>query len=94
MTTIERIRFTVSGRVQGVGFRAWTVARAESLGVVGFVGNRDDGAVVGEVQGEVPAVAEFVRQLQRGPPLAQVAAVATAGIAVAIGSRFLVRRDL
>lgn len=38
-------RLTVRGRVQGVGFRAWTVREAKALGLDGWVRNRRDGTV-------------------------------------------------
>jgi acylphosphatase len=40
-------RFVVTGRVQGVGFRAATRRKAQSLGLTGWVRNRNDGAVEG-----------------------------------------------
>lgn len=72
---VTRCRFVVTGRVQGVGFRAATRAQAEQLGLVGFVGNRADGAVVGEAQGEGPELATLRAWLAAGPRLAQVLAV-------------------
>ncbi|HET8901877.1 MAG TPA: acylphosphatase [Holophagaceae bacterium] len=42
-----RTAFRVTGRVQGVGFRWWAEAQAQSLGLAGFVRNEPDGAVSG-----------------------------------------------
>lgn len=65
-------QFLVSGRVQGVGFRARARQCARDLGCAGWVRNRDDGAVEGLAQGSEQAVAEFVRWLQQGPPMGRV----------------------
>jgi hydrogenase maturation protein HypF len=76
-----RRRFTVSGVVQGVGFRPFVHRIASELGLGGFVGN-DSGAVFLEVQGERPRVAEFGRRLRaEAPPLARITAVSVADVA-------------
>ena len=64
--------FRVTGRVQGVSFRAWTQAQAEARGLEGWVRNTPEGAVEGVVQGPVDAVDDFVARLRSGPPLARV----------------------
>jgi hydrogenase maturation protein HypF len=70
-----RQRFTVTGVVQGVGFRPFVHRIARDLGLAGFVGN-DSGAVFVEVQGEPERLAEFGRRLRaQAPPLAQINAV-------------------
>jgi acylphosphatase len=90
---MRRIRFVVTGRVQGVGFRAYTQVEACRLGLIGFVQNRRDGAVDGEAQGAPERVAEFVQWLHRGPRWANVESVATGELAVADGEvAFEVRR--
>ena len=68
----RRIRFLVSGRVQGVGFRAATVGAARRCGATGFVRNRADGAVEGEAQAAAAAIASFAHWLSHGPALARV----------------------
>jgi acylphosphatase len=62
-----RVAATVRGRVQGVGFRYFVVAAAMRLGVDGWVANAQDGTVHCEVEGDGRAVAELVRELERGP---------------------------
>jgi len=90
---MRRIRFVVTGRVQGVGFRAHTQVEARRLGLVGFVHNRRDGAVDGEAQGAPEGVAELLAWLHRGPRWANVEDVATEELAVADGEvAFDVRR--
>jgi acylphosphatase len=69
---VRRISFVVTGRVQGVGFRASAAAAARRLQLSGFVRNRHDGAVEGHAQGDEAAVASFVQWLHRGPSFARV----------------------
>ena len=64
--------FRVSGRVQGVGFRWWTRARASNLGLRGTVGNRPDGTVEVHVAGDVDTLETFAAELEVGPPMARV----------------------
>ena len=69
-------RVRVTGRVQGVFFRAWSAEEARSLGVTGWVRNTPDGSVEALVEGDEMAVHQFIALLREGPPLAQVAQVA------------------
>lgn len=50
MAIIYAAKFIVTGRVQGVCFRKYTMAKAQQLGVVGFVKNEPDGTVTGECE--------------------------------------------
>ncbi|MBO0838483.1 MAG: carbamoyltransferase HypF, partial [Actinobacteria bacterium] len=73
--TLQRQRLTITGVVQGVGFRPFAVRLATELGLTGFVGN-DARAVFAEVQGPRRAVAEFARRLRSdAPPLALITTV-------------------
>jgi len=65
-------RLVVRGRVQGVGFRASVRARARSLGVVGWVRNRSDGAVELAVEGAPAEVAALESYCGVGPSQARV----------------------
>lgn len=65
----------VSGRVQGVSFRAATRRRALALGLSGWVRNRRDGDVELYACGEPTACAELQQWLWQGPPAARVGSV-------------------
>jgi len=67
-----RRRVRVSGRVQGVGFRAATQAKAEACGVAGWVRNLPDGSVEAALEGEADAVAALVEFCRAGPRLARI----------------------
>ena len=69
---MEAARFFVSGRVQGVGFRASTRYRALELGLAGYARNLADGRVEAFVQGAAKDIETFAKWLQVGPPLARV----------------------
>ncbi len=72
MTSLEVI---VSGRVQGVWYRGWTVDQAHRLGVNGSVRNLPDGTVQVIVCGPSDKVDALLDLLWQGPPLAQVSDV-------------------
>jgi hydrogenase maturation protein HypF len=75
-----RQRFTVTGVVQGVGFRPFVHRVASELGLAGFVGN-DSGAVFVEVQGECAGLDEFARRLRsEAPPLARITGISVADL--------------
>ena len=69
---IETLDVRVTGRVQGVGFRAATVRQAHSLKVTGWVRNAPDGSVEVLIQGDPEQVDQMLSWLHRGPPLASV----------------------
>jgi acylphosphatase len=71
-TPVVRRRFIVSGRVQGVGFRAWTVRRAQVLDLRGTVRNRPDGTVELEAEGSEDAMRRLRELIARGPESAVV----------------------
>lgn len=73
---MRTVRILVSGRVQGVGFRAFAVREAERIGIEGWVRNLPDGRVEALARGEPAALEEFLDALRRGPLLARVAGVA------------------
>ncbi len=65
----------VTGRVQGVWFRAWTREQAQALGVSGWVRNRADGSVEAVLAGPDAAVEALIAALHVGPSAARVDAV-------------------
>jgi acylphosphatase len=70
-------RSFVSGRVQGVFYRATCVRKAQSLGVGGFARNLADGRVEVLACGEAAAVDAFIAWLWEGSPASKVTAVET-----------------
>jgi acylphosphatase len=68
-------RWLVSGRVQGVFFRASTVEQARALGLRGYARNLADGRVEVLADGDAAALDRLEAWLRRGPPLARVDAV-------------------
>ncbi len=73
---MRAMRLRISGRVQGVGYRAWAMQTAVRLGVRGWVRNRMDGSVEALVIGDEAAVAAMVEACRRGPRAAMVMDVA------------------
>ncbi len=71
---MDRVCYTVRvhGRVQGVGFRYSAQAKAEQLGVAGWVRNEPDGSVSVKCEGANEAVQRFLSYLKQGPPPAEV----------------------
>jgi len=72
------VQVWISGRVQGVGYRAATRRQALALGVRGWVKNLPDGRVTAVFAGEPMAVQKMVDWCHRGPALAQVTQVVVA----------------
>jgi acylphosphatase len=75
-------RYTISGRVQGVGFRFFTHAAAARDGVHGWARNLPDGRVEVWAEGEHEALERFEQRLRIGPPAARVDSVDVADEAV------------
>ncbi len=66
------IRIRISGRVQGVWFRAWTAEQARELRLSGWVRNRRDGSVEALFSGPEASVREMIERCRQGPPAARV----------------------
>jgi acylphosphatase len=72
---MRQVHVTVTGKVQGVGFRAWVQERARGLGLSGWVRNAPDGSVESVLAGPEDMVEEMLTRLKSGPPAARVDAV-------------------
>ncbi|MEE4178692.1 MAG: acylphosphatase [Bacteroides sp.] len=68
----KAIHISVQGRVQGVGFRYHSRAKAQETGVTGFVRNLSDGSVYIEAEGEESALEMFKLWVSKGPSWANV----------------------
>jgi acylphosphatase len=62
----------VSGRVQGVFYRAWAQGQARELGVSGWIRNCPDGSVEAHLGGEEDCVDRMIKRMRQGPSNAQV----------------------
>lgn len=71
-TTVRGRRYTIRGRVQGVGFRFFVQQAGTELGVGGWVRNRPDRSVEAHAEGDVEQLAAFRAALHKGPPLSRV----------------------
>jgi acylphosphatase len=76
-------RFVVSGKVQGVFFRASTARAAEQLGLRGHAHNLPDGRVEVLAVGSAAGLAALAAWLRQGPPRARVTEVVAEDLAVA-----------
>lgn len=75
MADMRAIAATITGRVQGVGYRYSVLGVARQLGLAGWVRNKPDGSVETWAQGHGPVLDTFVAFLDEGPRAARVDAV-------------------
>ena len=80
MTAAHRkcVRLRITGRVQGVWYRGWTIDQARELGLDGWVRNRRDGSVEAMAFGPAERVDELIARCRIGPPAAVVERVEVA----------------
>ena len=71
-TAPARLEATVRGRVHGVGYRYFVIARAMRLGLTGWVSNEQDGSVRVVAEGPRPHLDDLLEALREGPPAALV----------------------
>lgn len=71
----------VTGRVQGVFFRAWTQEQAREVGVAGWVRNCADGSVEAHLEGDEDAVETLISRMRDGPQSARVGDVKVGEVA-------------
>jgi acylphosphatase len=69
------VRVVIRGRVQGIGFRAWTQHQAELHGLAGWVRNLADGSVEAAFAGPDDAVEAMLKAVRRGPQGSEVVEV-------------------
>lgn len=69
---IQHLDIVVTGKVQGVYYRASTKQKADELGVKGFVRNEPDGSVYIEAEASPETLKQFVEWCHHGPERAQV----------------------
>jgi len=72
LMAIKRAHVYVSGRVQGVFFRAWVSDQARRLGLTGWVRNRFDGRVEAVFEGSPEEVGQIVKLCHEGPDHARI----------------------
>lgn len=89
MTTA--VHAVVEGRVQGVGYRAWTRREALARGLRGWVRNRRDGAVEAVFAGDAAAIDAMLPALREGPPSSRVSGVVTTPWSEPVDDGFAVR---
>lgn len=68
----KHINLYIHGKVQGVWYRKSCQAKAQELGLTGFVKNQADGSVYCEVEGDVEQLMAMVDWCKKGPKLASV----------------------
>ncbi len=71
----KAVELTVSGTVQGVDFRQWTVREATRLGLGGWVRNNTDRTVTILAEGPIEPVETFIERVKQGPSYGQVEGV-------------------
>ena len=68
----DAVHLRITGRVQGVGYRAWLEREARNRGLHGWVRNRRDGSVEALFAGPEDVVADMIALCRRGPSSARV----------------------
>ena len=72
MDTRVCVHVLVSGLVQGVNYRWFTLETADGLGLTGWVRNLPDGRVEAEIEGDKDVVQQMIEAMRKGPRFAQV----------------------
>ena len=72
MSELTALHVIISGRVQGVYFRAFTQRYAASLGLAGYVRNLPDRSVEVHAEGDKTALEQLLETVRKGPPGARV----------------------
>ena len=88
---INARRYVISGRVQGVGFRAFALNEARKAGVTGWARNLDDGQVEVHANGSTSQLEDFEARLRQGPRWGEVRGVTVTEAAVSDTAGFRIR---
>ena len=88
---IRALHVLIMGRVQGVGYRAWTARQANAFGLSGWVRNLSTGDVEAVFSGPSDKVANMLQSCWKGPSWAQVIDVKIVSDAQPIAGAFEVR---
>ncbi len=72
---MKRLRIHVSGIVQGVGYRYFSLRKAQELGIRGYVMNLNDGRVLVVAEGDENALDKFISSLREGPKFSRVTGI-------------------
>ncbi len=84
----------ITGRVQGVWYRAWTRETALTLQVDGWVRNRLDGSVEALIHGEENSLKKLIDLCHKGPPAAKVEDVIVTPSEESVATGFIQERTL
>ena len=88
----KTVRSQITGRVQGVGYRAWVEREATKRGVHGWVRNCLDGSVEAVFSGPEEDVIDMMMACYMGPPAADVTEVVSDPYRGDLGKGFEIRR--
>ncbi|HEV2336617.1 MAG TPA: acylphosphatase [Stellaceae bacterium] len=88
---MRAVLLRITGRVQGVGYRAWAIEAATRLRLRGWVRNRSDGSVEALVIGGEDRVAAMIEACRVGPFAARVSEIAVSDAADDGGDGFRAR---
>lgn len=91
--TDTTVRARITGRVQGVWYRAWTEKTAAAHGLHGWVRNRPDGSVEALFSGPKETVERMLADCRDGPPNARVDDIETEPADPPDATGFRIRRD-
>ena len=77
MTNKTQVKVVISGKVQGVFYRAHTKNTADRLGIKGYVKNLANGSVEAVFEGDQPAIDQMINWCHKGPEMSRVENVQT-----------------
>ena len=93
MTDVKRYKAVLTGRVQGVGLRFFTMENANKLNVTGWVKNMADDTVAMELQGTDSAITELVNIIKKGNFIIKVETFTAEEIAIVEGEKAFIIKN-